>query len=159
MQLFYPTILHYMGTAWFVDIAMLRCNRSLDKRRVATIKILKHHEDFDMKPFFEWEFKVLPLVISWLERASSYDLRYARLDLLDANIEGRKLSSIYQFVRDMPVLYVETRLMIELEDIKLEESQMEEEEKERSSQFQKRQRQLQDRKKSIMEKLGAGKQA
>lgn len=148
-----------LGTAWFVDIDMLRCNRSRDKRRVATIKILKHHEDFDMKPFFEWEFKVLPLVISWLERASSYDMRYARLDLPDTNIEGRKLSSIYQFVRDMPVLYVETRLMIELEDIKLEESQMEEGEKERSSQFQTRQRQLQDRKKSIIEKLGVGKQA
>jgi len=148
-----------LGTAWFVDIDMLRCNRSRDKKRVATIKILKHHEDFDMKPLFEWEFKVLPLVISWLERASSYDMRYARLDLPDTNIEGRKLSSIYQFVRDMPVLYVETRLMIELEDIKLEESQMEEGEKERSSQFQTRQRQLQDRKKSIIEKLGVGKQA
>jgi len=132
---------------------LLTSNRNDDKKEVATIKVLKHHNDFDMKPFFEWEFKVLPLVISWLERASFYRTGF------DANIEGRKLSSIYQFVRNMPVLYVETRLRQELADILSKVPQMEEEERERRLQFQQRQRQLQDRKKTIMEKLGVGKQA
>ena len=45
----------------------------------------------------------------------------------EANIERRKISSIYQFVRGMPLLYVETRLRKELEDIKAEEKQMEDE--------------------------------
>jgi len=135
---------------------LLALNLKVDKKEVATIKVLKHHNDFDMKPFFEWEFKVLPLVIGWLERASSY-----RTDF-HATIKGRKLSSIYQFIRDMPVLYVETRLRTELEEMKLEESQLEEEEnrliRQREDLLRRRQC-LKDRKKSIIEKLGVGKQA
>ena len=67
-----------------------------------------------MLPFFEWEFKVLPLVLSWLERASEYEMP----EDFEPNIEERKLSTIYQFIRGMPLLYVETRLRKELEDIK-----------------------------------------
>ena len=126
---------------------LLTPNQKGDKKKVATLKVLKHHNDFDMKPFFEWEFKVLPLVIGWLERAFSYTTDF------DANIEERKLSSIYQFIRNMPVLYVETRLRNELEDILSEVSQMEEEERERKL----RKQLLQERKKTIMEKLDVGK--
>ena len=129
---------------------LLVLNRKDDKKEVATIKVLKHHDHFDMKPFFEWEFKVLPLVVSWLEKASSYTTDF------DANIEERKLSSIYQFTRDMPVLYVETRLRAELEEMKLEESQMEEEEnrliRQREGLLRRRQG-LKDRMKTITEKL------
>ena len=75
-----------------------------------------------MLPFFEWESKVLHLVLSWLERASAYEMPRG----FEPNIDERKLSTIYQFVRGMPVLYVETRLRKELEDIKAEQSQMEE---------------------------------
>ena len=56
----------------------------------------------------------MPLVVNWLERASSYTMPHD----FEPNIEPRKLSTIYQFVRGMPVLYVETRLRKELEDIK-----------------------------------------
>ena len=89
------------------------------------IKILQHHNNFDMMPFFEWEFKVLPLMIDWFERASAIDMPedYA------PNIGPRKLSSIYQFVRGMPLLYVETVLRKELEDIKAAQAQMEERER------------------------------
>jgi len=51
-------------------------NDRVDKKDVAMIKILQYHNDFDMMPFFEWEFKVLPHVIKWFERASVID--YAR---------------------------------------------------------------------------------
>ena len=84
---------------------LLDLNRRGDKKEVAAIKILQTHEDFDMLPFFQWEFKVLPMVLGWLERASECDMP----DDFEPNIEGRKLSTIYQFVRGMPVLYVETR--------------------------------------------------
>jgi len=127
--------------------ASLELNEKNDKKVVPIVKVLKHHNDFDMKPFFEWEFKVLPLVIGWLERASAYTTDF------DANIEERKLSSIYQFIRNMPVLYVESRLRNELEDILSEVSQMEEEERERKL----RKQLLQERKKIIIEKLGVGK--
>ena len=101
---------------------LLDLNERNDKKEVATIKILQSHDDFDMQPFFEWEFKVLPLVLGWLETASVLEMP----ENFEPNIERRKLSTIYQFVRGMPVLYVETRLRKELEDIKSEESQMEE---------------------------------
>ena len=96
---------------------LLDLNRRDDKKEVAMIKILMCHDHFDMLPFFEWEFKVLPMVLGWLERASSF--RMPRN--FEPNIDKRKLSTIYQFVRGMPVLYVETRLHKELEDLKEEQ--------------------------------------
>ena len=84
-----------------------------NKKQIAMIKILQHHDDFDMMPFFEWEFKVLPLMIDWFERASEIP----RVSF-SQHISQGKLSSIYQFVRAMPVLYVETRLKKDLEDSK-----------------------------------------
>ena len=99
-----------------------------------------------MLPFFEWEFKCLPIALRWLERASEYEMP----EDFEPNIEERKLSTIYQFVRGMPLLYVETHLRKELEDIKAEQSQMEEEQQ-KSEQ---RKRLLQERKESIMKKLG-----
>jgi len=94
-----------------------------DKKKVAMIKILQHHDDFDMIPYFEWEFKVLPLMIGWFQRASTIEMPRRGFE---PNIGPRKLSTIYQFVRGMPLLYVETRLRQELEEIKLAQAQMEE---------------------------------
>ena len=53
----------------------------------------------------------------------------------------------------MPLLYVEARLRKELEDIKVAESQLEED-KESQEEFMQRKRYLQERKESIMQKLG-----
>ena len=128
---------------------LLELNERNDKKEVAMIKILQCHSDFEMLPFFEWEFKVLPLVLSWLERASAFGMPRG----FEPNIEPRKLSTIYQFVRGMPVLYVETRLQKELEDIKVAESQLEEEE-ELQEELMQRKQQLQERKESIMKRLG-----
>jgi len=41
---------------------LLTLNCRVDKKDIAMIKILQHHNDFDMTAFFEWEFKVLPLM-------------------------------------------------------------------------------------------------
>ena len=128
----------------------LDLNARDNKKEVVAIKILQCHSDFDMLPFFEWEFKVLPLVLSWLERASSFTM----LRGLRQNIERRKLSTIYQFVRGMPLLYVETRLRKELEDIKVAESQLEEEEELQEEEFMQRKQLLQERKENIMKRLG-----
>jgi len=114
-----------------------------DKREVAMVKILQHHNDFDMTPFFEWEFKVLPLMINWFERASAIDMP----EDYEPNIGPRKLSSIYQFVRGMPLLYVETRLRQELVEIKAAQAQMEEE-------FRQRKLLMEERERSIVERLG-----
>jgi hypothetical protein len=79
--------------------ALLESNRSNDKRQVAMKKILKHHQHFNMQPFFEWEWKVLPLAISWFERARSIEEEDV------ARISKRKLEVIYQFIRAMPDVF------------------------------------------------------
>jgi len=117
---------------------LLILNQRNNKREVSTIKILQYHNDINMTPFFEWEFKVLPLIVDWFERASSIILP----DFVP-DIGPKKLSSIYQFVRGMPVEYVETRLKKELEDIKEELPQLD-----------KRKLLLEERKKGIMDRLG-----
>ena len=111
---------------------LLVINERENKKEVAMIKILQHHNDFVMMPFFEWEFKVLPLMINWFQRASTIEMPRG----FQLNIGPRKLASIYQFVRGMPLLYVETRLRQELEEIKVAQAQMEE------------------RKRGILERLG-----
>ena len=79
--------------------SLLAANRSEDKTQVAIKKIIKHHQHFDMQPFFEWDLKVLPLAISWFERARA--VHYNN----EAIVSKRKLESIYQFIRAMPEVF------------------------------------------------------
>ena len=89
--------------------ALLALNESSsDKRQVAIKKILKHHQHFDMQPFFEWDLKLLPLAIDWFERARSIvggydsddDDSYEDDD--EASLDKRKLDAVYQLIRAMP---------------------------------------------------------
>jgi len=84
-----------------LGLEQLTINRSQsydnDKKIIAKVKILEHHDNFDMTPFFEWEFKVLPLMIGWLERASIIRMpRSIPMALTDEGVEPnigpRKLS-------------------------------------------------------------------
>ena len=83
------------------DVASsLDLNRSSeDKKEVAIKKIIKHHRDFDMQPFFEWDLKVLPIAIKWFERARSIE------DIDETVIGKNKLGAIYQFIRAMPEVF------------------------------------------------------
>ena len=139
--------LQYVGSVRnAIAESLLLLNQREDTKEVAMIKVLQHHEDFDMLPFFEWEFKVLPLVLGWFEQASEYEMP----ENFEPNIEPRKLSTIYQFVRGMPVLYVETRLRKELEDLKEEQRML----KQRNMEIEQRNLVIEKRKISIMEALG-----
>ena len=82
---------------------------SEDKGQVAMTKILQHHSHFNVQPFFEWEFKVLPLMIAWLEKAS------ARTSTFEEKIDRIKLSCMYDFVREFPLLYIEPVTRKEIE--------------------------------------------
>ena len=157
----------YAGTSTL--LTLLELNDSLDDtysdtKEIAITKILKHHNDFDLSRLFEWEYKFLPLIINWFEAASSYSFEF------EANIEQRKLSSMYKFIRAMPLLYVEMRLRKELEDIKSTELNMNDEalrmEKEqrrleleqllldsKRRVFDQRKRELEKRKINVMKKL------
>eukprot|EP00984_Skeletonema_dohrnii_P007037 scaffold2507_cov67-Skeletonema_dohrnii-CCMP3373.AAC.2 len=68
-----------------------------DQRIDAAIcKILTTHDHFDMKPFFRWKLKILPIMVAWFKRAQEAGL--------EQSLESRKLSSMYDFVRSMPIL-------------------------------------------------------
>jgi hypothetical protein len=66
---------------------------------ISKIKILRSHLDLDMRPFFEWKMKFLPVAVSWLRRARSPRETKKKS-------AGRKLSALYKFVRGMPDLAV-----------------------------------------------------
>ncbi|EJK58556.1 hypothetical protein THAOC_21311 [Thalassiosira oceanica] len=74
-------------------ITMLRLNFGKDKSHVAAKKILQTHRHLDMRPLFDRELDLLPRVVAWLERFAD-----SRPDL--------KLSSIFDFVRAMPMKVV-----------------------------------------------------
>ena len=80
--------------------SLLVLNTNANKKEVAMTKILKHYRNVFMEPFFEWDLKVLPLVISWFERAADLTTDF------ETHIVERKLLSIYQFVRAMPMLAI-----------------------------------------------------
>ncbi|EJK77914.1 hypothetical protein THAOC_00223 [Thalassiosira oceanica] len=69
---------------------MLLLNQGNDKSRVAANKILQVHRHLDMRPLFGMELGLLPYVVAWLDHYAK-----SRPDL--------KLSSIFEFVRAMPM--------------------------------------------------------
>ena len=76
-------------------------NQGQGKGKIAMSKIVHVHSHFDVQPFFEWEFKVLPIMISWFTKASSYTAQY------DEKVNKMKLSVVYDFIKEFPMLYVE----------------------------------------------------
>jgi hypothetical protein len=72
---------------------------SEDKKQVAMKKILKHHQHFDMQPFFEWDLKVLPIAINWFQRAQSIENNE------EIRVGRHKLGAIYQFIHAMPEVF------------------------------------------------------
>ena len=112
--------LENVGSGHGATGALLALNSSSeDKKLVAMKKILKHHQHFDMQPFFEWELKLLPLAIDWFERARSIvgdddnDVDDDSDDDDDgsdgedeedvvAALDKRKLGAIYQFIHAIP---------------------------------------------------------
>ena len=97
----------------------LGLNRSReDKGQIAMTKILQQHSCFSMQPFFEWEFKVLPLVIDWFEKAAACTTTF------DEKIKRTKLSCIYDFVREFPMLYIEPVTRKEIEEFSVLEKQL-----------------------------------
>ena len=83
---------------------------SEDKGQIARRKILRHHSHFNVQPFFEWEFKVLPLIIKWFEKADACTPTFGE------QIKDMKLSCMYEFIREFPMLYIEPVTRKEIEE-------------------------------------------
>lgn len=82
---------------------LLQLNSIPDKRLVAVFKVFAHR-NLDMRPLFEWEFKTLPYLVEWF--AMAVDGGDPALHLFE--VQKRKLSVIYQFVRGMPAAYIDS---------------------------------------------------
>lgn len=87
---------------------LLHLNGGTNKSHVAIRKILHYHPNIDMESLYAWDskddrtLKSLPYIVSWFGRASD-----AMEDDDDsASVERRKLSAIYQFAKDMPILFI-----------------------------------------------------
>ncbi|KAL7533316.1 hypothetical protein ACHAXR_009794 [Thalassiosira sp. AJA248-18] len=78
---------------------LVEMNKGTDKKQIAMEKILRNHPYFDMKPFFEWNLGTLPFVVGWFDQA-----KVCHEDT--ASIDARKLDSIFQFARAMPMMFV-----------------------------------------------------
>lgn len=100
-------------------------NNNFHSNGAATLKILMHHRDIYMLPFFRWKLMILPLVVDWFERAKQIWIAIhfmvpseQILESMDMfalheffsegseDFESRTLSAVYKFVRNMPMLAV-----------------------------------------------------
>ena len=92
--------------------SLLILNKGANKSHVVIKKILKYHPNIDMEPFFEWnkegngerDLKALPYVIAWFDRAQEAVADTEECE--SYNIDARRLSSMYQFAKAMPLLFV-----------------------------------------------------
>lgn len=79
-------------------------------RQRSILKILYHHYIFDVELLLQWELKMMPLFLSWLEEARdcpvAYDDRKQTRDH-KLKIKHAKWSATYQFIRGSPGHFVE----------------------------------------------------
>eukprot|EP00984_Skeletonema_dohrnii_P002838 scaffold972_cov126-Skeletonema_dohrnii-CCMP3373.AAC.2 len=84
-------------------VQYLKLNEIYDRRAVAKCKILLHHPDLNVEPFFLHKLKFLPIVMSWLQSGSGRLCR-GHLEELYSEYQKRELSTVYKFIRGMPLL-------------------------------------------------------
>jgi len=78
-----------------------------NKGKVAMDKIVYAHSHLDMEPFFEWELKVLPLMIEWFTKAAACIGSLEVISFRSKKVGKMHLSAVYDFIREFPMLYVE----------------------------------------------------
>ncbi len=85
---------------------LLALNKRTGRPLAAIIKILNSHPDFDIDPLCQWKLKLLPLVMSWFRRVDALAGVYKILEKSEVTIRSRKLSTLYKFIRGMPLLAI-----------------------------------------------------
>jgi len=92
---------------------LLKLNEGTNKSHVAIKKILLYHSDIDMTPLYGWDkedeksLKSLPYVIDWFGRVKEVGGEKGS-GTVEEDTSPRKLSAIFQFARDMPLMFVPT---------------------------------------------------
>ena len=92
-------------------------NRNTNKNYVAIKKILCYHPNIDMESLYAWDsedeqsLKPFPYVINWFDRAIKAVDDGRDRDKYKYRVDEKKLTAIYQFAKDMPLLFVPTSLI------------------------------------------------
>lgn len=126
--------LQYVGdkynNKWIINLP-LALNRYANKPKVAAYKIVEHHSHINMEPFFEWEFKVLPIMVSWFAKAANCtslfeheEMGVSRLMQLREKIQRMRLSATFDFIKEFPMLYVEPMTRKEIAEYTAMEEQL-----------------------------------
>ena len=121
-------------------------------QHAARCKILMRHAHLDMLPFFQWKLKFLPLALAWFERAAPCttlsihdndpDLSRRVLEESDEAFQSRKLTALYEFVREMTMVVLERREELIVEAYNDEIARIEEEKKRLREELERRDRQI-----------------
>jgi hypothetical protein len=148
------------------DVRLLLQLNKEHPQHAARCKILMSHAHVDMVPFFQWKLKFLPLALAWFERAtqcttlSIHDndpyLRRNVLEESDEAFQSRKLTALYEFVREMSMEVLKRREELirvansdEIARIEEEKTSLCEELERRDRQF----KQIEEENKSLCEEL------
>jgi hypothetical protein len=101
------------------DVRLLLQLNKEHPQHAAVCKILMSHAHLEMVPFFQWKLKFLPLALAWFERAApcttltihDNDPNLSRhvLEESDEAFQSRKLTAMYEFVREMSMEVLERR--------------------------------------------------
>jgi len=98
-------------------------SRSITKHQSAIRKIIQNYSHFNMDPFFGWEFKVLPVMISWFANAGVQCLAFER-----NKVSRMKLSVMYDFIKEFPMLYIGPMTQKEIAECTAMEEELQEDE-------------------------------
>ena len=114
-------------------------------------KILIHYPDLgDMKPFYQWKLKFLPLITDWFQRAS-----YG-LDLLEERVEifqRKEVSAVYKFIRGVPQLVTDGYWSKRLEQIHLKKRNFQETEEQLLMKLLAKKRKLEEEEMQVLDRL------
>eukprot|EP00985_Skeletonema_marinoi_P022970 scaffold14929_cov154-Skeletonema_marinoi.AAC.12 len=99
----------------------------INRRLVPMCKILIHHPDLaDMKPFYKWKLKFIPVIADWFRSARGCK------GFFEESIETfqrRQLSAMYRFIRGVPMLVADGYWSQQLKQVRVKKRQFEEVEK------------------------------
>mmetsp|Transcript_18063 Transcript_18063/g.30471 ORF Transcript_18063/g.30471 Transcript_18063/m.30471 type:complete len:570 (+) Transcript_18063:253-1962(+) len=98
----------------------------INRRLVPMCKILIHHPDLaDMKPFYKWKLKFIPVIADWFRSARGCK------GFFEESIETfqrRQLSAMYRFIRGVPMLVADGYWSQQLKQVRVKKRKLEEEE-------------------------------
>eukprot|EP00984_Skeletonema_dohrnii_P023205 scaffold12278_cov104-Skeletonema_dohrnii-CCMP3373.AAC.5 len=122
-----------------------------DRRLVPMCKILIHHPDLaDMKPFYKWKLKFLPMIADWFYRASGYrDYFEESVDVF----QRRELSAMYKFIRGVPMLVADGFWSQQLKLVRVKKRNFEEAEKKQLLALLAKKRKLEEEEMQVLDRL------